>query len=58
MAARTARSARSSRATIPYHALCEHHAFPFFGHAFVAYVAHEQIIGKWLEGVTAETPIW
>ncbi len=30
---------------IPYHALCEHHAFPFFGHAFVGYVAHEQIIG-------------
>lgn len=30
---------------IPYHALCEHHAFPFYGHAFVGYVAHEQIIG-------------
>ena len=30
---------------IPYHALCEHHAFPFFGHGFVGYVAHEQIIG-------------
>ena len=30
---------------IPYHALCEHHAFPFFGHAFVGYIAHEHIIG-------------
>ena len=30
---------------IPYHALCEHHSFPFFGHAFVGYIAHEQIIG-------------
>lgn len=30
---------------ITYHALCEHHAFPFFGEAYVAYVAHESIIG-------------
>jgi len=30
---------------IPYHALCEHHAFPFFGHAYVGYIAHDQIIG-------------
>ncbi len=30
---------------IPFHALCEHHALPFFGRAWVAYVAHEQIIG-------------
>jgi GTP cyclohydrolase IA len=30
---------------IPFYALCEHHAFPFFGHAFVGYVAHEHIIG-------------
>jgi GTP cyclohydrolase I len=30
---------------IPFYALCEHHAFPFFGHAYVGYVAHEQIIG-------------
>src|SRR5207249_1286852 len=30
---------------IPYHALCEHHSFPFFGHAYVGYIAHEQIIG-------------
>ena len=30
---------------IPFFALCEHHAMPFFGKAYVAYVAHEQIIG-------------
>ena len=30
---------------IPFYALCEHHAFPFFGHAYVGYVAHEHIIG-------------
>ena len=30
---------------IPFYALCEHHAFPFFGHAFVGYVAHEHILG-------------
>jgi len=30
---------------IPFFALCEHHALPFFGRAYVGYVAHEQIIG-------------
>jgi len=30
---------------IPFHALCEHHGLPFFGRAFIGYVAHEQIIG-------------
>jgi GTP cyclohydrolase IA len=30
---------------IPFFALCEHHALPFFGQAYVGYVAHEQIIG-------------
>jgi GTP cyclohydrolase I len=30
---------------IPFYALCEHHALPFYGRAFVAYVAHEHIIG-------------
>jgi GTP cyclohydrolase IA len=30
---------------IPFFALCEHHAMPFFGRAYVAYVAHEEIIG-------------
>jgi GTP cyclohydrolase I len=30
---------------IPFFALCEHHAMPFYGRAYVAYVAHEEIIG-------------
>src|SRR5919202_3383204 len=30
---------------IPFFALCEHHALPFYGEAFVGYVAHEEIIG-------------
>ena len=30
---------------IPFVALCEHHALPFYGEAFVAYIAHEHIIG-------------
>ncbi len=30
---------------IQFFALCEHHAFPFHGRAFVGYIAHEHIIG-------------
>jgi GTP cyclohydrolase I len=30
---------------IPFFALCEHHALPFVGRAYVAYIAHEHIIG-------------
>lgn len=30
---------------IPFYSLCEHHAFPFFGNAYVGYIAHENIIG-------------
>lgn len=30
---------------IPFYALCEHHVFPFYGRAWLGYVAHEHIIG-------------
>ena len=30
---------------IPFFALCEHHALPFYGEAYVGYVAHDHIIG-------------
>jgi len=30
---------------IKFFSLCEHHAFPFFGDAYVGYIAHEDIIG-------------
>lgn len=30
---------------IPFYALCEHHVLPFFGNAYVGYIAHEHIIG-------------
>lgn len=30
---------------IPFFALCEHHALPFFGRAYVGYIASEHIIG-------------
>jgi len=30
---------------IPFFSLCEHHAMPFLGRAYVGYVAHENIIG-------------
>jgi len=30
---------------IPFHALCEHHALPFYGVAHVGYVAGDEIIG-------------
>ncbi|HEX7736125.1 MAG TPA: GTP cyclohydrolase I [Ktedonobacteraceae bacterium] len=30
---------------IPFYSFCEHHAFPFFGQAYVGYIPHEHIIG-------------
>jgi GTP cyclohydrolase I len=30
---------------IHFYSLCEHHALPFHGHAYVGYIAHENIIG-------------
>jgi GTP cyclohydrolase I len=30
---------------IQFHSLCEHHALPFSGRAYVGYIAHDQIIG-------------
>jgi GTP cyclohydrolase I len=30
---------------IQFYALCEHHALPFYGRAYVGYIAHEHIVG-------------
>ncbi len=41
---------------IPFFALCEHHAFPFFGNAFIGYIAHEEIIG--ISKLTRLVRVW
>ena len=30
---------------IPFFALCEHHALPFHGNAYIGYIAHEHLLG-------------
>jgi GTP cyclohydrolase IA len=39
------RSSQVIEGPIHLFALCEHHAFPFFGQAYVGYIPHERIIG-------------
>lgn len=41
---------------IPFFALCEHHVFPFYGTAFVGYIAHQQIIG--ISKLTRLVRVW
>lgn len=41
---------------IPFFALCEHHAFPFYGQAYVGYIAHEEIIG--ISKLTRLVRVW
>jgi GTP cyclohydrolase I len=41
---------------IPFFALCEHHALPFYGDAYVGYIAHEQIIG--ISKLTRLVRVW
>jgi GTP cyclohydrolase I len=39
------RSSQVIEGPVHFYALCEHHALPFYGHAYVGYIAHENIIG-------------
>lgn len=41
---------------IAFYSLCEHHSLPFFGHAFVGYVARENIIG--ISKLTRMVRLW
>jgi GTP cyclohydrolase I len=39
------RSSQVIEGPIHFFSLCEHHALPFYGQAYVGYIAHEEIIG-------------
>ncbi len=39
------RSSQVIEGPIDFYSLCEHHSLPFFGQAYVGYIAHEEIIG-------------
>jgi GTP cyclohydrolase I len=39
------RSSQVIEGPVHLFSLCEHHALPFFGHAYVGYIAHQRIIG-------------
>ena len=41
---------------IPFFSLCEHHALPFHGSAYVGYIAHEEIIG--ISKLTRLVRVW
>jgi GTP cyclohydrolase I len=30
---------------VPFFSLCEHHSLPFFGKAYIGYIAHEHLLG-------------
>ena len=39
------RSSQVIEGPVHFYSLCEHHSLPFYGHAYVGYIAHEHIIG-------------
>jgi GTP cyclohydrolase I len=39
------RMAQVIEGPIQFYSLCEHHVFPFYGQAYIGYIAHENIIG-------------
>lgn len=41
---------------IPFFSLCEHHAFPFHGTAYIGYIAHDEIVG--ISKLTRLVRVW